>query len=459
MTPFLSGNAPANQRFFSHQQGHSHRSRSLFFKLLGVIVLTLVAVNVTVFLFWKHAFRQDERVKAESHLLRYGQFLLSSLPSPLDSSAAAAFSKSNDLEVAKLSREGAVYSDGARKLLRKLGNGRWWERETQAALAQGQTKLFWKRGIGGILRVEGTDTTVLLHSMHPTFPAHHALLGLLTTLTVLMVFSALGVHHFLKPMRRLEKGVRAIEGGQLDFRLETKGHDEVARIAASFNAMAESIQKRIQSRDQLLRDVSHEFRSPLTRLRVAAEMLPTGNLRSDVLEDISILESMVQEILESERLASPAGGLKRDRVDLPTLIQSVVSDFDNRGPGLRVTVGSAAMVFEGDEDRLRIALRNLIDNALKYSANQSEPVHISLAENGPYWTLRIRDRGPGIPHAERERIFEPFYRIDKARTMGQGFGLGLALVKRICDAHAIPLSIEDNPEPGTTFRLDFSASP
>ena len=101
----------------------------------------------------------------------------------------------------------------------------------------------------------------------------------------------------------------------------------------------------------------------------------------------------------------------------------------------------------------------MLDNALKYSPVDANPVAVKLNRNseGGY-RLLVRDQGPGIPEAERARIFEPFYRVDKARTLGQGFGLGLALVKRICDAHGITLSVKNNADRGACFQLDFPAT-
>lgn len=433
----------------------ARRHRPLFLKLLGVIALTLVAVNLTVFLFWKHAFHYEVGQIAERHFRQYAISLLAEVPLDLNSQTATEFSQQYGMEIVRSQKEGRITSPEAVQLLDKMGGEKWIREECDEFNPKENLRLIWRRGIGGVLQVHASDTTLLLVSMRPFAPTHHDIFGLLTILTVVMGFTALGVHHLLKPMRRLQKGVLAIESGDFGFRLKTDSQDEVARISASFNSMAESIQRRIEAREQLLRDVSHEFRSPLTRIRLATEMLTETSLQKDLLEDISILETMVQEILESDRMASPAGKIKSQKMDLVELIHSILPDFESRPPTIQLNDQLEPIWIMGDGERLRIALRNLFDNAVKYSSDQVQPVEVSLTRSKEFWVLRIRDYGPGIPEPEHARIFEPFYRLDKARTMGQGFGLGLALAKRICDAHGISITLESNSGGGATFQLDF----
>jgi signal transduction histidine kinase len=448
------------------------RSHSLIFKLFGVILIALLVVNVVVFSFWHHSRREGESSRPERHLRQYGLLLLRELPSPVDTVKAKAMAENLGIEV-RLNRSGQLWqTSNAESVWRDL-------RRDKSMAVNDSIALLWRHGQAGAIRTGHSDTLILMASMRPFFPASGAIAGLLGLLTLVLAGAAFGMRHLLKPMRKLQRGVDAVARGDFSYRLPETGHDEVARLAAAFNAMAASVEQRIAARNQLLNDVSHELRSPLTRLRLAAEMLDAdataeananakanakvgsdiGALRADLLEDISVLEAMVQEILEGERLNSPAGGLVLEPCDLAVLVRETVAAQGNRPPGIISRIEKDTHFFKGDAERLRLVLSNLLDNALKYSQGAAGKVVVELSiRNDGGHMLTVRDQGPGIPEAERERIFEPFYRVDRARTLGLGFGLGLALAKRICDAHGISITVASNSDGGSCFRLDFPAT-
>jgi signal transduction histidine kinase len=259
-----------------------------------------------------------------------------------------------------------------------------------------------------------------------------------------------------KPMRHLMMGVQEIADGNLDFQFPLRGHGEFDYLAQHFNHMVENIREMVKSRDQLLLDVSHELRSPLTRMKVALEMAPEGAWKQSVQQDITEMETMLAEILESERLKNGNGKLVLAPMNLKALAMEFSQKYKNQKPGVKVSSPLPSLTLEADESRIRTVLQNVLENALKYSANQKKAVELELAGGDKQVSLTIRDFGEGIPTEEQERVFEPFYRVDKSRakTTG-GYGLGLHLCREIMRAHGGDVILESTPGEGTLVSLIF----
>ncbi len=260
-----------------------------------------------------------------------------------------------------------------------------------------------------------------------------------------------------RPLRMLLKGVKEVSEGKLDFQFEAKGrHGEIHYLAESFNLMVQRIREMVQSKDQLLLDVSHELRSPLTRLKVALEMTPKGKMKDSMLRDVSEMETMITEILETERLKNGNGKLALGPVDLAALARETQAKFKSRKPGVRMLGKQKALVVQADEARVKTVLGNILENALKYSAGRKKPVEIHLSQDEKEATLAVRDFGQGIPLEDQEKVFEPFYRVDKSRTKDTGgYGLGLSLCREIMLAHGGDIRLESEPGQGTKVTLYF----
>jgi signal transduction histidine kinase len=268
----------------------------------------------------------------------------------------------------------------------------------------------------------------------------------------LWILTWIFVRRQLQPVRELARGVAAVERGDLDARLLERGSNELADLARSFNAMTRSLKERLEARDQLLLDVSHELRSPLTRMRVALEMAEPGSAVDSLREEVVSLEHMVSEILESERLNSPAGGLKLVWTDVNALIDAKLSRFEDAPPGIH-RGGAALPPLRVDPERLRQVLRNLLENALKYGGNTGRPVELTTRVEGARAVITVRDWGQGVPEAEQRLIFEPFYRTDRSRSGIPGYGLGLPLCKRIVEAHGGTIAFTSRLGEGSTVTV------
>lgn len=279
----------------------------------------------------------------------------------------------------------------------------------------------------------------------------------------MLFLSYMLVRRLFRPLEWLNEGVREAARGNLDHGVAIRGRGELSELSTAFNDMTGRIREMIRSREQLLLDVSHELKSPLTRIKVALE-LGRDNTAAVVRRNVGEMETMVSELLETARLDSGPGALSLMSVDLAALARETALAFQDPRPGIRLDGLPDRLDAVVDGKRVRTALRNLLENALKYSGHQEKPVEVSLSREDGRVTLTVRDHGHGIPAADRAAVFEPFYRVDKSRNKETGgYGLGLSLCRKIVEAHGGGISLDSEEgagaagRTGTTFTAWFPA--
>jgi len=279
---------------------------------------------------------------------------------------------------------------------------------------------------------------------------------LLFFVTLVFIGSFVWIRRIMAPPRPLSQGVRQVGAGRLDHRVPVHCRDELGELASAFNWMAEQLQHLIRSKDQMLLDVSHELRSPLTRMRVALEMSPGGPLKESLAEDIGEMDGMVTTILANARIQSRNLTLDYRTVDLISFIREAIRPLEDQSPGVCLLDEPEPIEAFLDPDKAKTALRNVIGNAIKYSGEMSPPVAIRVRMGPESNIIEIEDEGIGIPEQDLPFVFEPFYRVDPSRSRESGgFGLGLSLCKAIMEAHRGSISIQSTLGKGTTVQLHF----
>ncbi|HEX8612702.1 MAG TPA: HAMP domain-containing sensor histidine kinase [Telluria sp.] len=266
-----------------------------------------------------------------------------------------------------------------------------------------------------------------------------ASLGLIVILLLIALMVAAAAYPVVRRLtRRLERLQASVEtwgGGQLGTRVAVEGKDEVARLATSFNQAAARIEALVGAQKSLLANASHELRSPLARIRMAVELMQeqaAPAIRDELNRNIGELDQLIDEVLLASRLDSSAELTRSDeQVDLAAIVAEECTH-------LKATFDAQALTVPGDARLLRRLVRNLLENAFRYGAGTQ--VHASLRlergdADGAAIVLDVCDSGPGVPEAERERIFEPFYRVPGASESAGGVGLGLSLVRQIARHH------------------------
>ncbi|MDB6084054.1 MAG: two-component sensor histidine kinase [Gammaproteobacteria bacterium] len=320
-----------------------------------------------------------------------------------------------------------------------------------------------------IVASDGSTYTVLL------VPRRHSIFGALSlpgiSLTILCIALAVSAiaswwlaQHLSAPIRRIQEGARALASEKLDVRMGMGGmrvsaglegrKDELAVLARDFDAMADQLRANRAAITRLLRDISHELRSPLARMRVAVGLArqPGGDLvrQLDRLErETERLDGLISQVLKLARLHGTDTPFGREEFELDEMIGDVVRDanFEGAVKGCRVLLsGAAHATVRGNRELLRSAVENVLRNAVRYSP-EGAAVEVCVARRdagdppvpdspSSGLVVVIRDRGPGVPAADLERIFEPFYRVAESRDRDSGGeGIGLAITSQVMKAH------------------------
>jgi signal transduction histidine kinase len=278
------------------------------------------------------------------------------------------------------------------------------------------------------------------------------------------VMSLLLARYVSSPIARLQKASRSLAAGALDTRVGapfTRRGDEVGTLARDFDAMAERIQALVTAKETLLRDVSHEFRSPLARIRMAlalAERRAGTESQPDlkrIERESERLDKLVGQVMTLTRLRT-TDGARRELVRLDTLIGEILDDARFEYPDANLQYApTREVVLRGDADGLKSAIENVVRNALTYG-DRTKPIEVRIDVEGKTATVRVLDRGPGVPPEELERIFEPFDRTDKSRDHRQdGQGIGLAITSRMTELHGGKVTARNRAEGGLEIAIEL----
>ena len=263
-------------------------------------------------------------------------------------------------------------------------------------------------------------------------------------------------------LEALQSGVERWGTGDLSTRLDTGGKDEVAFLAERFNQAAQRIETLMNSHKSLLANASHELRSPLARIRMSLELMgvdAASPQRIEISRSITELDQLIDEILLASRLdARQADAEPFESLDLTGL---AAEECARANAELGMSSTGQSLVVQGSPRLLRRLMRNLLENAKRYGSQSADQSDIALELTQKHQgtqgmaVIAVHDRGPGVPLAQRERIFEPFYRLPGASEREGGVGLGLALVKSISERHGGTVRCEARPGGGATFVVEL----
>jgi signal transduction histidine kinase len=423
--------------------------RSIFVKQLAIMVAT--AVSLTVFMAAFIYFLIGPSLDMSRGLVtEYARALASTSP---DDAKSREIAKRLGLEIR--------YEGPA---------GSW---ETAPGLPHLSEVEGWRRGDLTVVPAPNGGTYLIFWELGRKMRrAHSNLVWVLHAVMALIVFLAyLVLRRSLRPLRALHEGVARLSEGHLDVTVPSRTQDEFGALAQAFNQMVRRISEMLRARDQLLLDVSHELRSPLTRMKVALALLPEGDKRQRIEADVAEMEAMIAELLELERLRE-GKGLRKERVDLVALVREVVERFEDRPPGVRMvaTAGAGGDAVDGeiwvevDAEKIRTVVRNLLENAVKYSLPDSRAIEVGVAlepgvgaraeEAAGTVLITVADDGPGIPEEDLPSLFEPFFRVDRSRSKKSGgYGLGLSICKRIVEAHGGTIEVANRGGRGAGFSV------
>lgn len=286
----------------------------------------------------------------------------------------------------------------------------------------------------------------------------------LTLITGFTLFSLLTAR-----LRQLRKSVSFFEAGDYSNRVSIKGNDEIADLGRTYNNMAASVQREIQQRNDLITNISHDLRSPLTSIRgnIETVILKEANLSPEertaylnsTLKSITSFQNLVDQLFELSKLENKNRKLMKEPFVPGELAQDVMLKFkslaEKKEIDLSIRHSEKNHPFSGDIALMERALSNLLENAINYTEPQGS-IQLSLEENETSVTISVKDSGQGIPREEWDRVFERFYRGDKSRDRRiPGTGLGLAITKEIIELHRGKLTLQSREREGSTFSIEL----
>jgi two-component system sensor histidine kinase CpxA len=321
--------------------------------------------------------------------------------------------------------------------------------------------------------VSTTDTryvAICTFSHAPGLPGWPLLRGLAVAMAISGIVCFWLARYLSAPIVRLRNAAQEVAGGNLAARAGKRlsnRHDEIAELVRDFDRMAAQIEKLIGAQKRLISDVSHEFRSPLTRINLAAELIRNVNSSAvktavaRIEQETERLNGMISNLLTLSKI--DAGESLADKmIDVAEMLRKIVADtdFEARDHNCRVALhGAQDCITIGSYDLLRSAVENVIRNAIRYTAQQTEvEVRLRFDTSGAAseGTISVRDHGPGVPESSLEELFRPFFRLDESRERSTGgVGLGLAIAQRAVKLHSGEIKAQNCAGGGLEVIISF----
>lgn len=413
----------------------------LLFLLMAVLFVVLVGASL------RHLFSSHFENNVLPHLLQYLEYVQQDIGDPPNRDRARELADKLNIEIYILDKRG-LWSSRARHL--DLDELEIEHRYTIDGIEYAWVKV----DNTDYLMTRTGDATLLFNLPHArqereSFRGFAPLMVLLGILFVLYH----ATQRLVSPLGTIKTGVEQFAGGKLDHRIAVKRRDEFGELADAFNAMAAEIQQMLDAKRQLLLAISHELRTPLTRAKVTAELIEDDARRRQLHRELNEMESLIEELMETERLSTRHRALNKSAQDLVLLLQSVKNTHFSDA-ALHLTLPEAGAQCDVDPARVKLMLKNLIDNALRHTPRNATPAEVSITSTPSSHVIEVLDHGHGIPPEHLPHLTEPFYRVDSSRQRETGgYGLGLYLCRMIAEAHGGSLEIESEVRTGTSVRV------
>ncbi|MCK5147525.1 HAMP domain-containing histidine kinase [bacterium] len=444
--PIRSNNS-STQNLFNKRTKHIKKWHSIFVRLFLSLLAVLLIVNTLFMIFFGTMMGSNFNEPIMKNIQHHADLLALELGSPPDTMLAHQYAIEYNLQIIYEHENFTWFTDPSAMSIASMqqerkpphmGPGSLWHSTFIVEMADGaRYGLRWK-----------TQWARMTHS--------RLLFGLILAVTLVFIIAHLYFRKVLRPIKILQNGVEEIGRGNLDTCLTKIRDDELGCLIDAFNDMIRRIKEMISARDQLLLDVSHELRSPITRMKLALEFIPDVEKKYNLQKDITEIEMKITELLDSARLDQGYGMLKPEKINLIHMLDDITQIFHARKPTVHLIASTTELMIVADEQRLRTLFKNLLENSVKYSIPNSRPVIISVERQDDQIHIQITDDGPGIPETDLPFIFEPFFKVDRSRSRdSSGYGLGLSLCKKIITAHGGSIKINNRDNRGIIVTLSI----
>ena len=424
-----------------HRLGHSLRWR-----LLALFIVLATALSAAFITGTKHAFSTGWRDAVKPLLTDYVDRLALEIGSPPDARKAQRLVERLPISIridgpvtrfdSHLDRNNHTWQRSSRSYGSDEKNQNFLKRQTADghSISFGLGNMEWRRGVGMFSWL---------------------------TLALLLLLTALAfayVRRLFKPLDDISAGVQRFGAGNFSQPIRVNRSDELGDLAGQINTMGLEISRMLEAKRALLLAISHELRSPLTRIRLNVELLPdsadTHGPRQALLGDLAEMAQLINDLLESERLSGDHAALNLEETDLGELALEVAGSLKDIMP-LALSIEADLPLIDLDRTRVRLLLRNLADNAKRHGQPTQQAIEVSVCRTSGSVELAVRDFGPGIAADQLPKLGQAFFRSDAARQRSTGgVGLGLYLCRLVAQAHGGQLMLE-NACPGLRASVCF----
>ena len=276
----------------------------------------------------------------------------------------------------------------------------------------------------------------------------------------LVLLTYLAVRWLFMPIGAIRRGAAQIGRGNFAHRITQVRKDQLGDLAEDINHMADDVERMLDAKRQLLLGISHELRSPLSRMKLALELAGETDENQALGQDVAEMEKIIATLLEAERLNSRHAPLHVTRVSARSLVDQLIENYFSRDRARIQTEIPEDLQLNVDQARVTLMLKNLVSNALRHTTVEDGPVVLEISEDRDAWTITVRDHGPGISHDQIPFLGEPFYRGDPSRTRSTGgSGLGLYLARMVAEAHGGTLALDQTYTDGACFKISLPFEP
>jgi signal transduction histidine kinase len=293
------------------------------------------------------------------------------------------------------------------------------------------------------------DRNTYLSAVNVRLPVDWPIEIVVATVAAILMASgaaALMARRVVRPLSELTSAASVVAHGGNAPMVKENGPDDVRNAAMAFNRMTEKVTKTLDAQRHLLSAVGHDLRTPITAMRINLEFVEEDELRERLQTNLDELQDLTEQVLSAAR---GTGGEVKRNVDLSALVESLIADLDDMGEPVTWQSHSPAPV-SCRPNEIRRAVRNLVENAVAYGAKAD----VQITDSGAGYEIVVEDEGPGIPDDDRQRVFEPFVRLETSRNSATGgTGLGLTLVKAIAEGHGGGVVLENRESGGLRARM------
>lgn len=286
------------------------------------------------------------------------------------------------------------------------------------------------------------------------------LLPIILAIGLIWLFIAyLSVSWLFRPIRSIREGAARIGSGEFDHRITGYRQDQLGELAEVVNKLANDVRSMLDAKRQLLLGISHELRSPLSRLRLSLEFIEDSEQKEHLRTEIAEMEGIIATLLEAERLNTRHAALNKTDVLIKDLVEQLIDDFFARDrERIEIDIADDALEAHVDDVRLLLILKNLLSNAVRHSSVADGPIRIAAAREDDDLVIIVEDHGPGFTAEQAGRLGEPFYRGDPSRARATGgTGLGLYLAKLAAEAHGGTLLLDSGYQDGARIVVRLPA--